>query len=285
VGALAIQGSLKGPGTVLLAASLAVWAIPVFDVLAAILRRKLTGRSIYTTDCGHLHHRLLARLGSSRKVLVCLAIACTLTSAAALASVFFKNDTIALITCAAIVAVFIMTGLFGRVEFSLLVSRFRHVGLSLLPNSAWRRGQVSQTAVRLQGSRQWQLLWETLTEAAEKLSLSRISLDVNVPMAGEAYNAVWERGTLDELERCWRLELPLLVDSLSIGRLTIFGKRNGEYACPDIGNLLELLEPFEVQLHSVANGDLLTVPAERALSTVPDHETTSDLAREQELAK
>ncbi len=29
---LAIQGSLKGPGTVLLAAPLAVWTIPIFDV-------------------------------------------------------------------------------------------------------------------------------------------------------------------------------------------------------------------------------------------------------------
>ena len=59
VGALAISGSLKGPGTVLLAAPLAVWTIPIFDSVAAILRRKLSGRSIYTTDRGHIHHRLL----------------------------------------------------------------------------------------------------------------------------------------------------------------------------------------------------------------------------------
>jgi len=46
VGALAIRGSLKGPGTVLLAAPLAVWTLPVFDSAAAILRRNLPGKSI-----------------------------------------------------------------------------------------------------------------------------------------------------------------------------------------------------------------------------------------------
>ena len=74
VGTLAIQGTLKGPGTVLLAAPLAVWTIPILDSAAAILRRKLTGRSIYATDRGHLHHRLLERLGSNSRVLVAVAV-------------------------------------------------------------------------------------------------------------------------------------------------------------------------------------------------------------------
>ena len=54
VGYLAIAGSVKGPATVALAAPVAVWAIPIFDSAAAILRRRLTGRSIYTTDRGLL---------------------------------------------------------------------------------------------------------------------------------------------------------------------------------------------------------------------------------------
>ena len=47
IGVVAIQGSLKGPATVALAAPLAVLTLPIFDTLAAIVRRKLTGRSIY----------------------------------------------------------------------------------------------------------------------------------------------------------------------------------------------------------------------------------------------
>ena len=69
VGALAIGGSLKGPATVGLAAPLAIWALPIFDSFAAIVRRKYTGRSIYATDRGHLHHCLMAMFGSNSRVL------------------------------------------------------------------------------------------------------------------------------------------------------------------------------------------------------------------------
>ena len=69
VGTLAIGGSFKGPATVALAAPLAIWALPIFDSVAAIMRRKLTGRSIYATDRGHLHHRLLSVFGKNTRVL------------------------------------------------------------------------------------------------------------------------------------------------------------------------------------------------------------------------
>src|SRR5205807_6415533 len=58
VGVLAIQSSLKGPATVALTAPAALLIIPILDTSAAIVRRKLTGRSIFTTDRGHLHHVL-----------------------------------------------------------------------------------------------------------------------------------------------------------------------------------------------------------------------------------
>ncbi len=145
VGALAIQGSLKGPGTVLLAAPLAVWAIPIFDSTAAILRRKLAGHSIYTADRGHLHHRLLNLLGSNRKVLACLAACCAITSVAALLSVFLKNDLIALLTCSAVVIVFIATGVFGRTELLLLGNQLRRVSRSLVPPSASKQAAVHQS--------------------------------------------------------------------------------------------------------------------------------------------
>ena len=43
----------------------ALLVIPILDTAAAISRRVLTGRSIFTTDRGHLHHCLLRR-GMSR---------------------------------------------------------------------------------------------------------------------------------------------------------------------------------------------------------------------------
>src|SRR5204863_5259620 len=69
VGVLAIQGSLKGPATAALAAPLALLTIPIFDTLAAIVRRKMTGRSVYATDRGHLHDCMLQRGLTARHVL------------------------------------------------------------------------------------------------------------------------------------------------------------------------------------------------------------------------
>lgn len=266
VGALAIQGSLKGPGTVLLAAPLAVWTIPIFDSVAAILRRKLTGRSIYTTDRGHLHHRLLNLLGSNRKVLAWLAASCMVTSAAALLSVFLHNDLIALLTCSAIVIIFIATGVFGRVELLLLGSRLRRVGQLLVPPFASGPAKARQTIIRLQGSRQWELLWEAFSESAEKLSLSEVHLDVNLPAVEEGYHASWERPRREDLDPCWRLELPLMVANQSIGSLVIVGQCNQESACDDIQRLLDLIEPFEARLSALSREELPVPTAEDALA-------------------
>ena len=74
VGCLSIRATVKGAGTVLLAAPLAVMTIPILDSFAAILRRRLAGQSIYAADRGHLHHRLLAHFGNKYTVLVCVAI-------------------------------------------------------------------------------------------------------------------------------------------------------------------------------------------------------------------
>jgi len=254
VGTLAITGSLKGTGTVLLAAPLAVWAIPIFDSAAAIVRRRLTGRSIYTTDRGHLHHRLLYRLGSNRKVLVWLAAACLLTSSAALLSVFLYKtgspvgDLIAMLTCFAVVIIFIATGVFGKAEVLLIGSRLRRVGRSLVPPISSKGNQIRQTIIRLQGSRQWELLWETFTESADKLSLVEIRLDVNMASAHEEYHASWERPRRDESLPCWRIEFPLMVDNHPVGGLRVAGECQGDSACQSILQLLDLVEPFESQL-------------------------------------
>lgn len=250
VGAMAIRASLKGAGTVLLAAPVAVLAVPILDSAAAILRRKLTGRSIYTTDRGHLHHRLLDRFGTNSKVLLWIMVFCAATSAAALASVFLKNDLVALVSCAGLMMVFLITGIFGRGEFLLLAGRARNLGRSLVhPLAPNGRGLTVQTQVRLQGSRQWELLWESLTESAEKLGLRRIQLDLNLPMMQESFNATWEQPSGTSPDRCWQVGLPLMMlTDEPVGRITVQGERNGTTACDQIERLLELLGPFEDQL-------------------------------------
>jgi len=251
VGMLAVGSSLKGPGTVLLAAPLAVWTIPIFDSAAAVLRRKLTGRSIYATDRSHLHHRLLDRLGSSHKVLGVIAACCALTSAAALLSVFMQSDLYALATCIAVVLIFCITGVFGRVELLLLTSRLHKAGLTWMQPIVAQRHKPHQAVIRLQGSRQWDLLWTALVESADKFNLTQIDLDVNLPAAREGYNATWKRPAQPADGDCWRIEIPLVTADHPIGRLKIAGRSNGQSACENVERLLDLLEPFETQLQQL----------------------------------
>src|SRR5262249_13889999 len=98
VGVLAIRSSLKAPATVALAAPTALLILPIFDTTAAILRRKLTGRSLYTTDRGHLHHCLLRSGLSNRRALLAVAGLCLVTAVGALASLAWNNEALALLS-------------------------------------------------------------------------------------------------------------------------------------------------------------------------------------------
>ncbi len=279
VGTLAIVGSLKGPGTVLLAAPLAVWAIPIFDSTAAILRRKLTGRSIYATDRGHLHHRLLDLLGSNRRVLAWLALCCVVTSGAALISVFLRNEMIAdllsLITCVAVMLVFVVTGVFGRAELLLLGGHLRKVGRTIVTPMAVREHTASEISVRLQGSGEWESVWEAFIESIDCARLDEIRLDVNCPVAHEAYHASWERLKRDDSKRCWRLQYPLVIDGRQVGGLVVVGKCNGRSACEDMQNLIPALQALELTLVDMFGEEIIVSDKEDNLASVPADGTST----------
>lgn len=249
VGVLAIQSSLKGPGTVLLAAPLALWTIPIFDSAAAIVRRTLTGRSIYTTDRAHLHHHLLEKFGH-RTTLACIAVVSTATSTAALFSVWWKTDLIALACAAVAVLMFVVTRLFGHSEMVLLMVRLRTLLRSLftVPSAGGDLGWGD--AIRLQGSRQWELMWEMLTEWASRLELVHVCLDVNYPTLGEGYHGIWNRRGDGRNERYWRMELPLTVDQRIVGQVKFIGERNSARE-QSLEHLPEIVEEIERQLRYI----------------------------------
>lgn len=261
VGSLAIEASLKGPGTVLLAAPLAVCAIPIFDSAAAVIRRKLTGRSLYSTDRAHLHHRLLERLGSNGRVLAVVAVCCSATCAAALLSLYWQNDLVALVTCLGVLTILIVTRVFGHTELALAGQRLANLGrsLSLAPAG---RDRVVKGAVRLQGTRHWDVLWDELTRSADRLDLTEIRLDVNLPLMHEGYHASWRQPPADEPGRSWRLAMPLVVADAVVGNLVMAGRRNGASAGDELEKVMDLLHPFEANLIAMASDpDIDVIPA------------------------
>jgi UDP-GlcNAc:undecaprenyl-phosphate GlcNAc-1-phosphate transferase len=244
VGAVALRGSLKGPATVALAAPLAILAIPEFDTLAAIVRRKLTGRRIHSADRAHLHHCLLARGFTTRRTLAWISASCLCTAAGALMSVAFGNELYALVTTLAVIGVYVVSRLFGYAELMLIKDCLVMGIASLLCPSP--HGQARQTEIHLQGSADWNVLWSKLTAHASELDLKMICLDVNAPAVYEGYHAHWqclEYGSEGAAE--WRAEIPLTVHGQSTGRLEAVGRRGPGPVSAQIATLVEFAEGLE----------------------------------------
>ena len=255
IGMLAIRSSLKGPATVALAAPTALLAIPIFDVGMAILRRRLTGRSIYTTDRGHLHHLVHRRGFEGWSKVGVIAILCLVTSVGAVISVYMHNESLAVGATFVVFGTLVAARVFGHHELSLLDKRAKHFVRSLLPSAKRRSRQQTQLLTHVQGNRQWEELWETLTRFAERFDLSAIQLNVTMPAIEEEYHAVWKRKQHPPESTLWRSEIPLLSGKATVGRLQITGACHGDSVCVWMGELIAGLKPFESHMLEILNDE------------------------------
>ncbi len=273
VGTLAIGGSFKGPATVAMAAPLAIWALPIFDSVAAIMRRKLTGRSIYATDRGHLHHRLMTMFGKNTRVLAVVAVCCAVTCAGALLSTFMKNDLVAILAVVAVLLMLVATQAFGHVEFLMIIARFKSLVLLMFGKNIPR-----QYSFRLQGSRDWNVMWQSITEFAEKLDLVEVTIDLNLAAMQEGFHASWRQPSDSEKQERWTADVPLFAEEHLVGRLWVCGVRpTGKTSCEAIQQFMELLEPLEAEIVALATNH----EAEKAptpLNTAPASGTSSELS-------
>ena len=278
VGALAIGGTLKSAATVGLAAPLAIWALPMFDSFTAILRRKLTGRSIYATDRGHLHHRLMAMIGNKTHVLALVAICCAVTCTGALLATFMKNDLLALGAVASVLCILIATKAFGHVEFMMLLSRVKR-WVRLL----FRQNVGSHSSFQLQGSREWELLWQSMIELAERMQLINLKLDLNLASIQEGYHASWHRPSKAERSERWNVVIPIMCNEHLIGRLIATGCPMPDVStCDAINEFMDVLKPMETEIIALALNLDREVPAATAADHVkggePDTTTSTDSA-------
>lgn len=247
MGVIAIRCAFKGAATAALAVPLAIWAIPILDSVAAMMRRKLTGRSIYATDRGHLHHVLLNRGFSVGQTLAWIIVLCVGTAIGALLATYLDNEWIAILNVAAVVCVLVAARIFGHVEATLLKSHLRYL---------FRRGGVQEraayeTSVQLQGSREWKTIWAALTESAERFNLASIKLNLHLPQMHEGYYASWKRQEKGEAEQLWRTELPITLDGQVIGRLEVTGLPDSGSVSLDVTQYLDFFEPFEASLRAI----------------------------------
>ncbi len=242
IGVLGIQSSLKSPATAALIAPLAALTIPILDTAAAIVRRKLTGRSIYATDRGHLHHCLLQRGFSPRMVLALVSLFCLLAVVAALGSLALKSELIAVGGLFTVVAILVTTKLFGYKESLLIKNRICHLALSFFQSRG--KGKSRRIDLHVQGEAGWDKLLDVVSSRAFDLNLQAVQLDVRAPVMHEEYHGHWERFDAETDGALWRVDLPLNVGGRNAACLQIIGRIDLEPLWSKVAAITELIEEF-----------------------------------------
>lgn len=220
-GSLTIQSNIKGAAAYAILAPLAMWLIPMMDVGMAVVRRKLTGRSLSATDRNHLHHCLLERGLTPRQLLAVVSALSAFCGLGAWLTVRFSNSWFGLLSSLAVVGFLLFKRIFGYVEFQLAGHHLAHLGRRIMQRSSAQGQTPWESQVRLQGVHPWEELWAFLVESAQELQVCRMTLNLSLPWLHEGYHANWMSPKPMNSDGAVRLVWPLVSGDRTIGRLEI----------------------------------------------------------------
>lgn len=254
-GSVAIQSSLKSHATFAIAVPIALLAIPFVDTGFAIFRRKMTGRSIYDTDRGHLHHCLLDAGLSPRQLVAVVAGLSAITSFLAISNLFVRLDLVSLIAIIVVVGFAARWGFFGSGEWRLLASQ-----LSLRQSQAPAK-PTGSSCIHIQGTQNWDDLWVTIEEFAEANNVKAMRFTLNIPWLHEAFHARWGEMRLIGSHRCWRISLPLSLRGRYVGWIEILGQ--GQEASAIAPIFFQLVRETEDQIADRTRPQRVDVPIRR----------------------
>ncbi len=288
LGVLAMRSWLKEESPISIAVPIVLMAIPLFDSGMAIVRRKLTGRSVFTVDRGHLHHNLM-RFGIKNRWLVgVITMLSLVTASGAVLGVLFESDAISIGTMVFALGSLVATRVFGFAELELLIKRSLNFSKSIVARGGISDDKVRQQTVRLQGSREWDTVWCTMVEFAEKHALAKISLDLNMPWLHEGFHASWHKNKLPEFSERWFLRIPVISNTKVLGRIEVLGHHSDSSTLTTLSALSEMLGELQPGIQAlvddfkVANMPAVSPPSvlvqkQRDLETVADAPISKDM--------
>lgn len=222
--ALAIRCTFKQTSAFAFFAPLALLAIPFIDTAAAIIRRRLTGRSIFAVDRGHLHHTLMKRGYSPRVSLLWVALLCLTTAAGGVLSLIHRQSEYALASILIVIGVMLVCRIFGVAEFQLVSRKASSLARSLFDTKPKEKHHMRETMVHVQGSRDWQSTWNRLARFSQEHGLLELTLDLNAPWMHESFHATSKRQDLPRGgNHEWYVQIPLIAAGRLFGRVEITG--------------------------------------------------------------
>lgn len=254
-GAVSIITSVKTEATFAVAAPLALMAIPFADTICAVFRRTLTGRSIYDTDRGHIHHQLLNRGLTPARLLSVIALVAGMTSLATICSYFLGFDLLLVFSVVLLCAGLIWFRILGYGELALLLSR----GSSFLFGLRQRiESKPFESITQIQGDTDWEPLWEVIRDFAETHGFSGARLTLSIPWLHENLYAHWGNNACFRDRGTSKMEVPLKLEGRSVGWVGLAGgSREGMLTMGPLLN--EFWDEIEAQLDAHATSSRRSV--------------------------
>ncbi len=257
LGVLAIWSGVK-ESAMLASAPVAILAIPLFDSSAAILRRWLTGRSMYTTDRAHMHHLLQAKFGNVGMLWVVAGL-CGLTTALAVLSITLNQPWLAAAGVVLVLSLLVLTRSFGHAECRLVLSRARHFSQSFLVLPVNCDSEKQSRSIPMQGDGRWETIWEPLVDFAMTHQLSKLKIDLNMAWLHEGYHASWQSIRQPDKAMQLQVRLPLFArregdgEQVPIGRLDIVARGNDPSVYDRISDLAAKLVDLSPQIELIVH--------------------------------
>ncbi len=208
--AVAVRSTFKQNSMYAFMAPVTLLAIPFIDTAAAIVRRRLTGRSIFAVDRGHIHHELLKKGYSPLKSLVWVVLFSVITAVGGAGAFVYRQSEFAM--AAVVLVVIMMAGaqLFGFAELKLVTHKTNSLVRSLLGGDKDAES-IRDSVYHVQGDRDWDDSWKKLRDFAVDSELLEMTLNLNAPWLHESYHAKMKsRESVRESNHMWSTSIPLL---------------------------------------------------------------------------
>jgi UDP-GlcNAc:undecaprenyl-phosphate GlcNAc-1-phosphate transferase len=249
--AMAVRSTFKQNSLYAFMAPVTLLTIPFIDTAAAIIRRRMTGRSIFAVDRGHLHHELLKQGYSPVASIVWVALFCTITAVGGVIALIQKQAEIALIAIALVFVMMAGAKLFGWAELKLVSRKSYSLVRSLLPsqNTAKMKSQIKEATYHVQGDRDWQAWWELLRDYASKNDFLDLTMDLNAPWLHESFHAKMKgTSTVRESNYIWTSSVPLVYEDRIFGKVDFSCSKDSASHHDIIHEILEITKSIEFSM-------------------------------------
>jgi UDP-GlcNAc:undecaprenyl-phosphate GlcNAc-1-phosphate transferase len=174
-------------------------SVPLLDTWLAVARRYIRHRPLWTADNGHIHHRLLARGFTPRRVALTMYVISGLAAAFALlismAETHYAGLAVVVFCFSALLGIRVL----GYDEFRVACRMLTEGKLWQMVNVQLSLESLAESLARAKTADEW---WQTLERGCREFGFQNASLQ----LAGRFYDSPQ---AVAESSSCWSMRIPL----------------------------------------------------------------------------